>query len=108
MLVITVMTHGDEINGVHKLHAKDTIYPANILWETFAPGANPNLASKPRWINIVACRGDKVDPGFTVYERTCTDGASGEVVKSYKLPIGADVLISHSTDSGKRVSIQDI
>lgn len=101
MLIITVLTHGNEVNGVHKLYAKDREYDANLLWQSFSPSANTNLACKPKWVNIVACRGSKVDPGFLVHERTSTDGVGGQIANAYKLPMEADILISNSTDSGE-------
>jgi caspase 7 len=43
-LVIIVLTHGKE----NALHAKDTHYEPDILWNAFTADKCPSLAGKPK------------------------------------------------------------
>lgn len=89
-LFIAILSHGEE--GV--LHAKDTPYKPNIIFQKFTAEKCITLAGKPKLFFIQACQGDGLDAGVTM--RTQVDGTSN----TYRIPSHADFLIAYSTIPG--------
>ncbi|XP_015590041.1 caspase-1 [Cephus cinctus] len=92
-LVVSVLSHGEL--GI--LYAHDTPYKTEAIWSYFTADKCRTLAGKPKLFFIQACQGDKLDGGFTLKERTETDG---QPAASYRIPMHADFLIAYSTIPG--------
>ncbi|XP_017781123.1 PREDICTED: caspase-1-like [Nicrophorus vespilloides] len=90
-LMIVVMSHGDA--GV--IHARDHQYTPDQLWLQFSGNNCPTLVGKPKLFFIQACRGNKLDPGVTVY---ASPGDANQ--NTYKIPAMADFLIMYSSFEG--------
>ncbi|KAK9512515.1 hypothetical protein O3M35_000918 [Rhynocoris fuscipes] len=97
-LLIVILSHGRDYG---EIHAYDRTYNINddIIGE-LTGNACPSLAGKPKIFFIQACRGNKQDDGTEM-----VDGSQCSNV--YKVPLGADFLIMHSTSPGKYSFIND-
>lgn len=78
------------------LHAYDTTYKIDTMWPYFTEKNCSSLCGKPKIFFIQACRGNKVDSGFSLKERTQTDDPS-----TYCVPSHPDFLIAYSNIPGK-------
>ncbi|XP_021935870.1 caspase-1-like isoform X1 [Zootermopsis nevadensis] len=94
-VMVTVLTHGQ---GTNYLHAKDVLYNVDMLWSPFTADSCGTLAGKPKIFIIQACRGDKLDPGVRLKQRSRTETDS--ISSSYKIPTHADFLIAYSSVEG--------
>ncbi|XP_058128362.1 caspase-like [Anopheles ziemanni] len=102
-LVVVVMTHGSE----DVLHASDSTYKVDRLWELFLGNACPSLLGKPKLFFIQACRGEKFDEGVLLQvDSIVTDTVDARGTKEgppsllYVIPTMADLLVMYSTYKG--------
>ena len=108
--VMFLLSHGN----AGTIYAYDAPYPTQKLWEPFTANRAPTLAGKPKLFFIQvfkiqtfyllrllrnskfqACQGNQMDAGIKLATETDSAGFA-----SYKVPMHADFLISHSTVSG--------
>lgn len=95
-LVVCVMSHGD----TGKIYARDMGYPPDKLWEPFLGDECISLNGKPKMFFIQACRGNQVDEGVTVKNKSQTDSSSSYRDQTYQIPAMADILVMYSTYTG--------
>jgi len=89
--VMILLSHGN--SGT--IYAYDAPYPTQKLWEPFTADRAPSLAGKPKFFFMQACQGNQRDEGIPITTQTDAGGFA-----SYKVPMHADFLISHSTITG--------
>lgn len=94
-LVVAVLTHG----GPGILYAYNIPYRTDIIWSYFTAKNCPSLSKKPKIFFIQACRGDELDDGTTLRERTASDGPKEQ--PTCRIRPDADFLIAHSNVPGE-------
>ncbi|NP_001243935.1 caspase-4 [Bombyx mori] len=95
---IAVLTHGSS-DGM--LRAKDMQYSEKEILRHFKVHDKPFLVTKPKFLIIQACRGKEEMQGAAVFRSGKLRKDLDEDLEPYVLPIEADMLILHSSYSGK-------
>ncbi|XP_077299003.1 uncharacterized protein LOC143920159 [Arctopsyche grandis] len=90
-LIVVVMTHGEP----GSLYAADDKYETNMLWDGLTARECPHLAGIPKLYFIQACRGDKIDRGYTVTDSILFPSQPRR--NKLKIPSMADFLHMYST-----------
>lgn len=98
-LLVVIMTHGEK-DG--KLHASDTTFRTEKLWELFMGDNCKSLIGKPKIFFIQACRGTKHDKGAFLPKMRSTYAVDSKTTSKSLvcLPTTADQLILYSTSEG--------
>ena len=90
-----IMTHG-ESNG--QLYMRDGLFVINDVLDVFKADRCPTLVGKPKLFFIQACRGGRLDNGFSL----STNHTDGEEIENQtqRVPLQADFLVAYSVSDG--------
>lgn len=99
-LIIVFLTHGLEHD---KIMARDDYFEFYKLMDLFIPQRLPEMATRPKFFLIQACRGTKIDQGSLITSAALIDHVDSAVALMppvVKYPNGADFIVGLSAHHG--------